>query len=499
MSRSRWSAVRKVSLGALGAALLPALAVVAIPAGAVGTDAAVAYQGDALHDGAQADALAPPLTKVWSDTFSGPVSYPVIAGGMAYVTVAPNPSSYGTTLEALNLTTGAVQWSLPLGGTYFWSALAYDAGQVFALNYNGQLTALDATTGAQTWSVQLPGQTSFTSPPTAANGYVYTGGAGSGGTVYAVSEATGTLAWTASVMNGDDSSPVVTSSGVYVSYACQQAYDFNPTTGALIWHHTSSCEGGGGRTPALAGSQLYVRDPVLGNVVLDAATGNALGTFAAGPVPALSTSLGYFLSAGTLWAQGLSGGAASWSFTGDGTLSSAPVVANGVVYEGATSGNLYALSASTGAVLWSGNIGSAIPAPDEQNVSQPLTGMAVGQGTLLVPGTDTLVAYSGTPGFSMSAQPAQLKFKKKGSASSTISLSANAWFTGSVALTTSGVPTWAKASLKPASVSLSPGATANSTLTVSSSGPTTGSFTVTVQGCDGGICHSVPVAVTVTS
>jgi outer membrane protein assembly factor BamB len=499
MSRFSWLAARRLWLCALGAALLPPFVVAALPAGATGTDAAVTYQGDALHNGSQADTLAPPLTKAWSDAFSGPVSYSVIAGGMAYVTVATNPSSYGTTLEALNLSSGVVQWSLPLGGTYFWSALAYDGGQLFALDYNGQLTALNASTGAENWSVQLPGQYAFTSPPTAANGYVYTGGAGSGGTVYAVSESTGAIAWTASVMNGDESSPVVTSSGVYVSYACQQAYDFAPATGALIWHHTSSCEGGGGRTPALVGNQLYVRDPVLGNVVLDASTGAGLGTFAAGPIPALTSSLGYFLSGGTLWAQGLSGGAAAWSFAGDGTLSSAPVVANGVVYEGGTSGSLYALSASTGAVLWSGNVGSAIPAPDEQNVSQPLTGMAIGQGMLLVPATDSLVAYAGTPDFSISAQPAQLRFKKKSSASSTISLTANSSFSGSVSLLTNGAPSWAKVTLRPSSVSLSPGGTSSSVLTISTSGASTGSFTVSVQGCGGGTCHAVPVAVTVTS
>ena len=498
MSGFKRLAARRVGLCAASAGLLAALLWFTVPAGAAGTDAAVTYQGDALHDGNQADSLAPPLTREWSDTFSGPVSYPVIAGGTAYVTVATNPSAYGTTLEALSLASGAVQWSVPLGGTYWWSALAYDGGQVFALNYNGQLTALNSSTGTQSWSIQLPGQWAFTSPPTASGGYVYTAGAGSGGTLYAVSEGTGAVAWTASVMNGDDSSPVVTTSGVYVSYACQQAYDFSPTTGALVWHHATSCEGGGGRTPALVGNDLYVRDPNLGNVVLDASTGANVGSFAAGPIPALTSSLGYFLSGGTLWAQGLAGGAAAWSFTGDGTLSSAPLVANGVVYEGGTSGALYALSASTGALLWSGNVGGAIAAPDEQNVSQPLTGMALGQGMLLVSATDSLVAYSGTPDFSIVAQPSQLKFKKRGSASSTISVTANGFFSGPVAFTVNGVPTWARATLKPTSVSLGPGSTATTKFTVSASGPNTGSFTATVQGCGGGLCRTVPVAVMVT-
>jgi hypothetical protein len=59
-------------------------------------------------------------------------------------------------------------------------------------------------------------------------------------------------------MNGDQSGPVVTSTGVYVSYARDQTYDFAPMTGNLIWHHSTFCEGGGGRTPVLYnGTSMY--------------------------------------------------------------------------------------------------------------------------------------------------------------------------------------------------------------------------------------------------
>ena len=489
----------------LGRRLLAALAVIggtvsaaATGSGALsGSDQATAYQGDASHDGAQADILTPPLTKAWSAALGGPISYPVIAQGMAYVTVDSNPSVYGTTLDALDLATGAVRWSAALGGTYFWSGLAYDGARVFSVNYDGQLRAFDATSGSALWTTQLPGQYAFSSPPTAAGGYVYTGGAGSGGTVYAVDESTGALAWTAPVMNGDDSSPVVTSSGVFVSYACQQAYDFDPATGALLWHHTSSCEGGGGRTPALADGKLYVRDPVLGNVELDPLTGSQVGTFAAGPVPAFSGSTGYFLAAGTLAAQDQTTGVTAWRFSGDGGLVSAPVVANGVVYEGSSSGMLYALSSQSGAVLWSGNVGGAIAGPDEQNVSQPLTGLAIGQGVLLVPASGTLVAYQSTPDFSLRAQPAQLRIQKNRSGSATVTATANAFFSGSVALSVAGAPSGVRTSLSPASVTLSPSGSASSTLTVAA-GHSSTSFTLTVTGCRAGTCHSVPVSVTVS-
>ena len=90
------------------------------------------------------------------------------------------------------------------------------------------------------------------------NGTVYTGGAGSGGTLYAYAESSGHLNWRASVENGDSSSPVVTKAGVFVSYACPQTYQFNPRSGAQVWHYSGPCEGGGGSTAVLHGKFLYV-------------------------------------------------------------------------------------------------------------------------------------------------------------------------------------------------------------------------------------------------
>ena len=484
--------------GILGAALI-VVGMASVPSGVRASTAsqAGAYQVDPAHDGSQTDALAPPLTQVWSDAFGGPVSYPVMAGNLAFVTVATNPSTYGTTLYALNLGTGATVWSLPLGGTYWWSGLAYDNGQVFSLNYNGLLQGLNAGTGAVNWSLQLPGQTSFTSAPTAAGGYVYTGGAGSGGTVYAVSETNGQLAWSAPVANGDESSPVVTSSGVYVSYACQQTYDFAPTTGALIWHHAAGCEGGGGKTPALApNGNLYVRDASLGDVILSGTTGNVAGTFAAGPIPAFDSTRAYFLSGGTLTASSLSGGTKQWTFTGDGSLSSAPLVANGVVYEGSTQGNLYALSATTGQTLWSGSAGSAIPAPDEQNVSQPLTGMAVAQGTLMVAAGSHLVVYRSVPAFSAAVAPTSLSIRHNHSGTATISITANQSFSGTVSLSATA-PASDRAVVSPSSLTLRPGTTKSATLTVSAT-TVPRSFSVTVTACSGTTCHQNTLYVTVT-
>lgn len=354
---------------------------------------ATAYQLDAAHSGAVADAVAPNPGQAWSRDLGGPISYPLIVDGRVYVTVA-NETSYGTRLFALDAQDGSTLWGpVDLGGTYFWSAITADAGRIFAVNYDGAMTAFDAESGAQHWTTQLPGQYAFSSPPTARDGYVYTGGAGSGGTVYAVRQVDGSVAWTAPVANGDNSSPAVSSTGVYVSYACGQSYDFAPTTGALLWYRATPCSGGGGKTPVLGGDRLYVRDHSY-PAILDAGTGTELAPFEPfGPAPAVDESQRYVLSGSMLRAEDLGSEAVQWSFSGDGGLSSAPIVAGDTVVLGSSSGQLYGLSTTSGSVTWSMNAGSGIPAPDEQNVSQPLTGLATHGGLLVVPAGSRLVAY----------------------------------------------------------------------------------------------------------
>jgi outer membrane protein assembly factor BamB len=128
-------------------------------------------------------------------------------------------------------------------------------------------------------------------------------------------------------------------------------------------------------------------------LIFDAATGTLAGNFTATPIPAFSTQTGFFLSSGTLTAIDLSSNDVLWRFVGDGTLVSAPIVINQVVVVGSTSGNVYALDATTGSQMWSNNTGSPIAGPDEQNVSQPLTGFGAGEGYLVVPAGTVLTAW----------------------------------------------------------------------------------------------------------
>ena len=370
----------------------------------LGIDESVTWQNNTAHDGYDpASSLVTPLGLKWSHNFSGggvtTISYPLIAQGLVIVTTNIG-SGYGTRLWALDESTGATIWSVNIPGTYSFSNAAYDSGEVFVVNFDGLLKAFDAATGTLLWSVSLPGQYAFTSPPTAVNGIVFVGGAGSGGTVYAVDETNGQVLWTMPVENGDHSSPAVVAGSVYVSYACPQSYAFDAVTGEQLWHYSGQCEGGGGKTPVVHQGLVYVRDAFFyqtNGLVLDANTGNLIGGFDCDPPPAFVGNLGLYLYSGTLTGVDLSSGQVLWSFAGDGQLSSAPVVVNQTIYIGSFSGRLYGLNMS-GQEIWSTQVGAPIPYPDEQNATLT-TGLGAGDGLLVVPTESVLVAYgpSATP------------------------------------------------------------------------------------------------------
>src|SRR5436190_1625241 len=354
------------------------------------------FQIDATHTGALYSAgIAPPLKQKWSVTFGQKMSYPLIADGRVFVTVR-NPSAYGTVLYALDGASGATLWSYPLGGVYYWSALCYENGRVFALSGSGLLRAFESASGNVVWSRQLPGS-SFSSAPTVSQGMVYT--SNGNGSLFAVSADTGNIVWTAPVSYGDNSSPVVTNDSLFVSYACTYVFKFNPTSGSLIWKNNPGCSGGGGKTPVLYDGRLYVRDTT--DSILDIQTGSLLGTYNTKNAPVFAGNMGFFLngphgygSYGTLEGRDLNNNnSLVWSFSGDGALQSGVLYADGFVYVGSNSGKLYALDAATGLQVWSTTAGTSIPYIDEHNVSQPLTGFAAGEGLLVIPTSTTLVAF----------------------------------------------------------------------------------------------------------
>jgi outer membrane protein assembly factor BamB len=374
--------------------------------GPPGATEAVAYGIDTAHTGSQSgEMIYPPFQQRWAVTLGKFISYPIIASGRVFVTVRPAVGNSGTSLYALDLQSGAILWGpVAIDGTFWQSNAAYEGGRVFVLNDTAKLRAFDATNGAELWQTLVGG--SFAgSAPTARGGRVYISNASfslSNGTVAALDAGSGQILWSATVTGGDNSSPAVTDTGVYVSYGCNQVYDFNPVTGAQIWHHqTSPCSGDGGFTPVLFGGKLYARDLSLSNLVLDSLTGSVLGSFATTSSslgvrsPAFHGTRGFFVVDGGLVAKDVTTLAPVWTFpVNNAQVLTAPIVVNGVVYVLASSGMLYGLAESDGSMVWSIDTGGPFTPVDEYNLNlHPLSGLAAAAGALVVPAGPKLIAY----------------------------------------------------------------------------------------------------------
>ena len=104
------------------------------------------------------------------------------------------------------------------------------------------------------------------------------------------------------------------------------------------------------------------------------------------------------------------------------------------------------------------------------------------------------------PGITLGITPTSQSVTRGQTATYTISVTSTGGFTGAVALSATGVPANASASLSPASVTLTSGGTASTTLTVSTtSGTPTGSATLTVQGTGTKVSGTITAGLTVNA
>ncbi|MEI9932167.1 MAG: PQQ-binding-like beta-propeller repeat protein [Rhizomicrobium sp.] len=338
---------------------------------------AVTLQINPAHSGevSFSEGFAPPLVKLWSQDTGGDASYALVAEGKVF-TVAS-----GNDVFAFDLATGNKDWEhLVSDGTL---GGAYDDGQLFFIDFDGLMTALKSKSGKVAWSAQMPDQYAFSSPPIALKGQVFTGGAGEGGTLYGVDEKTGHVNWTQSVENGDDSSPAYGDGGLYVSYPCQY-YKF-ALNGHPDWHYSGDCEGGGGSTPSYFKNRVYINDWASGNFVLDTKTGQIVGTYSGGQLPAFFTlnkkGYGLTLTNSKLYCFDTKTGNVAWSFSASG-LTGYPIVVNGQPVIGSSSGSVYMLDGATGSQIWTASVGAGI------------SSLSAGEGKLVVVSGSVVTVYA---------------------------------------------------------------------------------------------------------
>ena len=358
---------------------------------------AVALQINPAHTGTISfNSLSFPSAPAWSVNVGGAPSNALIADGKVFMTVKiGGGSSTGSQLIALDQATGHTVWG-PIQLSEGWAYPTYDGGKVFVITSAtgvgpATLQAFDAESGSVDWERDFPIGIGFENAPTAANGILYLGAANTSTYVMAFDEGSGSDLWQQSVSSGTGSTPAVTSQGVYIAAPCSTDA-FAPLTGTSLFADSGGCDGGGGATAVVANNVFY---SLLGSstpgtgISVNAITGAQLGTFMADVVPAISATSGFFLKSGTLTAQSLTDNSTLWSFQGDGGLVSSPIMVNQAVIVGSSSGQLYALNATTGAQLWTMNVGG----PINGGTNIVISGLSAGDGWLVVPAGNTVSAY----------------------------------------------------------------------------------------------------------
>jgi outer membrane protein assembly factor BamB len=370
------------------------------PASASGQ--AVTFQADPAHTGYAHDPrVAPPLRQAWARSFPGKVSYPVIAEGKVFVTTRLDEKIPNVTLLALSARDGRTVWSRDLGPTTYVAHAAYDAGRVYVTLHGSHpdepaLLAFSAATGAPLWDVKGG---SPAGPPVATGGDVYFM-VSSGVAAYRGSD--GAFLWIAHSSSSGAGAPAVTGDMVFGTMGCGDVLARRRGDGAEVWRpDVGGCTGGGGSTPVFHGGRLYSREGrgfPKGNV-FDAATGAVLGPLRADYAPAFGGGLGLFPDAQLPGEQidfgyGLTArtadGRVRWRFRGDGYLDTAPLIVDRTVYVGSGGGRLYGVSLARGRVVWRADLGRPIPSSSEGGL---ISGMAAGEGILVVPAWRRLVAY----------------------------------------------------------------------------------------------------------
>jgi len=349
---------------------------------------ATAFQMNPAHTGAVTFAsVSFPASPTWSVDVGGTPSYAVIANGKVYVTVAIAGGS--SQLLALDQATGATAWGpVVLSGA---ANAAYDSQTLFVISAPfstaATIEALDPNSGQLLWSALLTGTYGYSSAVTAANGVVFSAG-------YAFDQKTGATVWQIGAAGGD-STPAVTADGMYLTYPCT-TIDYRPATGETIWSNNTGCSGGGGGTPVVANQLLYAPNGfgTYNGSIFNAETGALAGSYVSDNPGAFTASTGYFLQSGTLRGVTLSNNTVIWSFAGDGMLVTSPIAVNQYVLVGSSSGNLYALDGATGSQVWQVTLGAGLPPGAGWGAGLPLSGLAAGDGLLVVPNGTKVTAYT---------------------------------------------------------------------------------------------------------
>jgi outer membrane protein assembly factor BamB len=348
------------------------------------------FHGDQAHGGVATDVLRPGLRLAWTHRTRGALltGSPAIADGVAYVGIRDENGTEESGVHAIDLRTGKTRWTFRTPSSVHGTP-AVLGNTVFVPSLRGTLFAVNAQTGALRWKREVePGQPPFNQrsysyySPAVANGKVYWPyqaryGKASRGLLTALDATTGETVWE-SPMSGStmsDGTPAIADGRVYVgNETADRVIAYDAETGRQLWTAANRLGGWQDGAPVAAGGRVFIGS---NNAVIarDATSGADLWTHrspSASYIPNNATPSAPAVDGGTLYmvfpdgrvtALSAETGAVIWSVRLPGRaylggVLSPPAVSGGTVYVGSNDGHLYALDRVTGAEQWRFEIGS---------------------------------------------------------------------------------------------------------------------------------------------
>lgn len=380
---------------------------------------AVAYQLNPAHSGSLTDpAFHLPLTPAWSALLASDPSYPILADGAVYVAFA---NAGAIEAKAFDAHTGAPLWGPVNLQTGERATLAYNHGTLFVHTSAGWLHALEGKTGKFSWSAQitLNGDDVFhDSYPVASEGRVYVADAKSAlGQLWSINW-DGKDVFGASIMSpSTTSAPAIVDGTAFLTFieSGAAAIDLTKLTGfqsqdlreedryaATVWNQRCACSGGGvGFVPAVYEGKLYERSVFGNSTIRQTSDGLPTGEFPGTLIPAFSNDMGFGMDSDEVIAFNIETRARAWSKgapskpKGGSSAFITPALAiNGIVFAVTRDGTVIALEGATGDQLWSGELEKAVSQPSAAAYGLDSTGMAAGEGMLIIPTQKGIFAFA---------------------------------------------------------------------------------------------------------
>lgn len=372
---------------------------------------------------------------------SGARIAPAVAGSGQWLQQGMNPAHTGynsaeTTLGIHNVASLAQLWSFPTGAQITAPILIAN-GVAYVNSADGYLYAVNATTGAQIWKFQTYSGGGSQDDPAVAGGHVYVGclvgGSAQQNGICAVKTSNGHLAWSyfedcnCTPPEALSASPVVSGSTVLIPYFSTYNYGSSrliavtASSGTVLWQYQYKGGNSGGPSasaPAVANGNVYIGrgfDGAVCSLTLAAGSVNWCSPTAdGGNSVAVAKGVVYDdTSSHGVFAFDATSGTQLWQYTPTaGNYSGQddpPAIANGKAYVSGvgSNGNLYALKAATGALLFdTQSAGSSAYTYSSPSIANGVAYVECQSSICAFNAKNGALLYAGTSGPSSQSSPA---------------------------------------------------------------------------------------------